>query len=535
MPAKLTAEQIKKDIENFPYKHISGEVQNTYSRLNFQCDDHGIFNTTLKAIRKGFKCIKCSAKIRAQKSKKSEEAFLSRIKNSKISMISRYVDYHTLIKFKCSEHGEFEKTPYAVADSAGNGCISCARKTQGKPRTSIEEIKKIVENQGYELISKEYTRYDQKLEIKCSIHGVSFKKLEHIKTSCCSKCNYTKTGINRRMPKEQAEKIVKKFNYKLGEDFFASSKKCTFVCSKHGPFKSTLNDVKDGHGCSSCTHNKSGPNDELYNFVIKQNLSAEKNYRNLISPKEIDIYIPSKKIAIEYCGLHWHSDRTKDKNYHKNKHLSCLKKDTKLITIFEDEWLNRKEQILNILKAKIGVLPKIYARKTIIKEIEKQTAKDFLNKWHLQGSCFFIKALGIYFQGELVGCATLSKHHRNNRNEAVLSRVCFADKAVVGGSSKLLKQIVNIAKELGYQELVSWSDNRWSDGGVYRKLNMEPKELPIDYSYVLRQKRFSKQSCQKKHLLKKGAVGSTEAEMAKSLGYHKIWDCGKVRWSLKLK
>jgi hypothetical protein len=60
------------------------------------------------------------------------------------------------------------------------------------------------------------------------------------------------------------------------------------------------------------------------------------------------------------------------------------------------------------------------------------------------------------------------------------------------------------------------------------------EELPPDYSYTDGHNRFSKQSCQKKHLIKKGAVGNTEKEMAKSIGYGRIWDCGKKRWSLLL-
>jgi hypothetical protein len=278
----------------------------------------------------------------------------------------------------------------------------------------------------------------------------------------------------------------------------------------------------------------------LFKFVCDLGLNSTKNDKSVIKsnltdrPLEIDILIKDKKIGIEYCGLYWHNENSpfpRGRNSHKLKHDLCKSQGIQLITIFEDEWLERRPQIENILKAKLGMLPKIYARNTKIVELKKEEAKKFLENNHLQGSCVFVWAAGLVYEGKLVGCATLSKHHRPNRNEAILSRVCFSDRAVVGGTSKLFKAIKQKAKELGFSSLVSWSDNRWSDGGVYEELGMTPEELPPDYSYVKNgsQKRISKQSCQKRNLLKKGAVGDTELEMAKSLGYSRIWDCGKIR------
>ena len=53
--------------------------------------------------------------------------------------------------------------------------------------------------------------------------------------------------------------------------------------------------------------------------VIKSLYSGEivENCRNIIKPYELDIYIPKKKIAIEYNGIYWHSTAlNKDMFYH---------------------------------------------------------------------------------------------------------------------------------------------------------------------------------------------------------------------------
>ena len=82
------------------------------------------------------------------------------------------------------------------------------------------------------------------------------------------------------------------------------------------------------------------------------------------------------------------------------------------------------------------------------------------------------------------------------------------------------------------KEIISWSDNRWSVGSVYRKLGFVlAEELKPDYSYVdLKRphRRISKQSQQKK---KTGCPqGMTELEWANQRGLSRIWDCGKKRW-----
>ena len=42
------------------------------------------------------------------------------------------------------------------------------------------------------------------------------------------------------------------------------------------------------------------------------------NCRNVLpSGKELDIFIPSKKIAVEFDGLYWHNEINKDKDYNK--------------------------------------------------------------------------------------------------------------------------------------------------------------------------------------------------------------------------
>lgn len=292
-----------------------------------------------------------------------------------------------------------------------------------------------------------------------------------------------------------------------------------------------------------CSHmpiisSKSSGEAEIKDWIESLGIKTAKTKKQ-IHPLELDIFMSDTKIAIEYCGLYWHSDEHKSKNYHKNKLLKCREKGIRLITVYEDEWLQRKNQIKNYLLSIFNKNSlKIAARKCEILSVPKAIAKSFLEENHIQGSTSLEIAFGLYHDKDLVGLITGSKHHRNTKkNEFVLNRLAFKSNVTVqGGSSRLLSQLRNYAKSAGYSSIVSWSDNRWSEGNVYSKIGFRLEaELAEDYEYLVDRKRVSKQSCKKSTLLARGGVGQTEREMANFLGYRRIWDCGKKRWRLDIK
>jgi len=170
---------------------------------------------------------------------------------------------------------------------------------------------------------------------------------------------------------------------------------------------------------------KSSGEIELLNF-IKSIESSEiiENDRTILNGKELDIFIPSKNIAIEFDGLYWHSEEQgKDKFYHLNKTLECEKQNIQLIHIFEDEWLFKQDIVKSRLKQILQLnnnLLKIHARKCIIKEITPDIKNSFLEKYHIQGKdCSNIK-LGAFYNDELISIMTFS-----------IGNICKGSKKVV--------------------------------------------------------------------------------------------------------
>lgn len=254
--------------------------------------------------------------------------------------------------------------------------------------------------------------------------------------------------------------------------------------------------------------------------------------------REVDIYIKELNLGIEYCGLHWHCDKNNpDTAYHWKKMKRCEALGIRLITIFETEWIKRQAQCKNFLESILSKMArKVYARSCEIKEISLQDANQFLDDYHIQGKAKSLFAIGLFYGNELIGCATGAFHPRN-KIEMTLERLCFkSNHLVVGGASRLIRRIGVEAKKRGFLCLKSWSDNRWSQGDVYLKCGFKLiSESRHGYYYIGANKTLlSKQSCTKKRLAERGAVGATEKIMAQSLKYKRIYDCGKKTWILDL-
>lgn len=283
---------------------------------------------------------------------------------------------------------------------------------------------------------------------------------------------------------------------------------------------------------------------ELSDWLLSLGYEFKPNMK-VLKGREIDLYNEELKIGIEYCGLHWHhehSPQPRDKYYHVSKHIGCAEQGIRLITIFSDEWLNRKQQCKNFLASVIGKTEKVYARKCVVSKIDNVTGNKFINENHIQGSVDSTKiCFGLYSKAqELLGVMAFAKHFSRNKDEVVLSRLCFkSGVTIVGGASKLLAAGVSWAKEEGFSKIVSWSDNRWSNGNLYSKIgftleNQNNIYIPA-YDYVSKNE-LSRHSAVSKQ---KSATGCPKDVLEhvwnyEKLGLSRIWDCGKKRWIFNL-
>ena len=250
--------------------------------------------------------------------------------------------------------------------------------------------------------------------------------------------------------------------------------------------------------------------------------------------------LPDAKLAFHLClNATSHTGVQQDTKYNWKLYRQYRDMGYRLITLYENEWKDRKAQVVNLVES---VLHKhttnVFARKCSISEIDKQTAYDFLDKYHIQGKANAgIKAYGLKYNNEIIAVMTFNVHHRGSvKDVVVLNR--FAVKSFVsipGGASKLLSHAIKDLKKLKYIKLISWADLRYSYGNVYEKLGFTLDEtLSIDYCYynTFTGLLESKQS-NKKGILNT-PVGMTELQHTKVLGKERIYDCGKLRFEMNI-
>ena len=338
--------------------------------------------------------------------------------------------------------------------------------------------------------------------------------------------------------------IIAKRNKDACEDRFdeivnllQSGKSQADVCSILGLHSNTLNHFIKRHSLDSITiknfrYSSSSGEMEIVEFLREHGAMHKYKYNGL---REIDVYLPDKRLGIEFCGLYWHTESRRGKRVHIDKLNDCRALGIKLITIFDDEWNCKKDIIKSIIMAKIGKSKNIlYARECRLKQLDRLEAYDFLNKNHLQGAPRSCKlAFGLIAGDELVACMTFGLHHRR-KDIMLLNRLAFkVDYSITGGASKLLKASIPLLKNMRVEKLTTYSDNRFSEGDVYAKMGfLMIKNLDIDYFYVKNKKRYSKQSL-KKNPLEQGS-GKTESQIRETQGFQKVWDCGKKMWVLDL-
>lgn len=283
---------------------------------------------------------------------------------------------------------------------------------------------------------------------------------------------------------------------------------------------------------------------ELHDFLKTYNIDFETN-RQILIGKEIDILIPSLNLGIEFDGLRWHSEfyGKKDKNYHLNKTIRCNQKGYSLIHIFEDEYVNNKDIVFSKLKHLIKKdydLPKIQGRKILVKEIYKNDAEIFLNKFHIQGFSSSTVYLGGFYNEELIAVMSFKNGGITNKDWELTRFATNYNYRYQGVGGKLFKYFI---RNYNPKNVISFADRRWTinpNNNLYTNLGFELVSITKpDYRYynnkIDKFKRFHKFSFNKNKLSKLYGfpLTMTEKEMAIEAGFDRIWDCGLFKYVWK--
>ena len=250
--------------------------------------------------------------------------------------------------------------------------------------------------------------------------------------------------------------------------------------------------------------------------------------------KEIDVFVPSLNIGVEFNGIYYHSEqvlmsinKSPTSDYEKQKEFAL--KGIRIIPIFSDEWEEKREivksRIANILGKTNEV---IYARKCSIAEVSSQDASKFCQDNHLMGKGRSNFRLGLYYNNKLVSLMTFTNNNLSRKSKVweINRFASLLGLSVVGGASKLFAAFI---KQVQPESVISYADSRWSTGGLYSAIGFtKASEGSPNYWYVKPNSgRIHRFSLRKN---KNDDQNLTEVENRLSQGYLRIWDCGSSKW-----
>ena len=530
---------------NCKYNYNKVQYTNSTTKVRIICPKHGEFWQTPQAHVRGDGCPLCAIEKKKNKLKSNLDEFINKANNVHNNEYTyenaNYINASTKICITCKKHGDFWMTPSAHLN--GQKCPKC----QGKGLTTEDVVAlcKEVHGDKYDYSQFKFTKMHEKVPIICPKHGIFTQTMsKHItKKQGCPLCAIENRADKRRSKLNELINKIKdkqkdaydysKLNYKNLND------KVEIVCPKHGSFYQRLYDHLQGCSCPKCTNVKSKDEIELFEHLKKYFPDSISGDRSVLNGKELDIFIPTRQIAIEYNGLRWHTEYYgKNKDYHLNKLTTCNSLGIKLITIFEDEYINHKDIVLNKLHHILHIeqkLPKIMGRKCLIENIPYSIAKEFLDKYHIQGGVPSTVYLGAFCDHKLIAVMTFTCHDKNtdtwelNRFASDYNYICQG----VGG--KLFNFFI---KHYDPMVVKSFADRRWtiSENNIYTKLGFVLKDITEpDYYYVsitnpkqrLHKFNFRKKILNARYNL---PLSMTESEMTQYLGFTKIWNCGLLKY-----
>lgn len=423
--------------EEFYIKYINPNV-----KLNCRVCNNKL---KFKNLAKGF-YIYCSTKCKF----KDPEFIQKRTEKTKKTNLEKYgVEYITQNKQIRDKINKTNLEKYGVKEFLSKENNECREKIKTtclekygvdnplKSDIILEQIKQTnLKRYGFENPFNNPTTQDNIKKTNLEKHGVKYtfqsdaikQKIKETNIKRYGKIHYLKTDLGKA--KLRKKSLTRKFNKILNSPKFTSLTPLFNLDNYNGVkderYKFQCNDcittfedhldngrIPRCYVCDPLPYTSKYEN-EIVDF-IKSILSIDCNIstsnRSIISPLELDIYLPEYNLAIEFNGLYWHSElQGKDSQYHLNKTNLCLNKGIDLLHIFEDEWVYKSDIVKSTIKEKLNLNKIIKCNDCIIKYINKRTSRKFLNKNNIDGYTKSDTNIGYFYKDELVFVALIKEN-----------------------------------------------------------------------------------------------------------------------------
>lgn len=279
------------------------------------------------------------------------------------------------------------------------------------------------------------------------------------------------------------------------------------------------------------------PNEHFLSYLTRYSIpQVEREFT--IETKSYDFKVANNLIEINPTATHncnfspFGSHQGIDPQYHLNKSVLAKKHGYRCIHVWDWDDLDK---IVSLLQNNST----LYARKCSLQEVSNTQCDDFLNKYHLQGSCRGQSIrLGLFDGDELIQIMTFGKPRYNKKFSYELLRLCTKPGyKVVGGAQRLFSHFRNSYNPLS---VISYCDLSKFTGDVYLKLGMHLLRItnPTRHWYNLKTGKHFTDAFVRQHgadqlLGTNYGIGTNNSDILRDHGFVEVYDCGQAVYTLQ--
>lgn len=385
---------------------------------------------------------------------------------------TEYVNNKTKVIVTCKKHGDFSCKPDNLL--IGKGCPECKKdKISNRLRKTFPEFVKVANEKHssrytYDPVSFDSSRTDEKIKISCPQHGDFWQtRASHLQGCGCPLCARPK--VRRLSTFDVTQKVTLRGFTLEYYDNSSVSNKSMFRCENGHTWEASYNNVVNNNsGCPKCANwGPSSAENEIFSLVKNLCGDAVQSDRTVLCPKELDIYIPSKKVAIEFNGVYWHSTKIVGRGYHREKRKNCDALGIRLISVSEQDWVDRRGQVESIIISALGghFGKRINARQCEIIEVDNRTYRDFMVSHHIQGYAHAPYKFGLVHPVHGLVSVMSFRQIKHGANNGWWDMVRYATSCNVrGGQSKLFS---HASESLKMTQCQSFVDCDYFTGNSY--------------------------------------------------------------------
>lgn len=340
MSSRKSHEQFVAELEKVqPDIEVLGNYVKGREPVQCRCKVCGhIWTPMPNNLLSGYGCPVCGLEKRSKAQQKTKDEFRREMAeiDPTIGIVGEYCGAQKRIQCTCRECGH-TWNPLATNLLAGKGCPVCSKKKAGnkRMRTNDEFAVAVKRLNPTIIVHEEYHGNTERLRCSCEVCGFSWMPLPSVllRGSGCPRCagneRYTTAEFRRKLKK------INPYILLLGE-YKKTSEPILCKCELCGhEWQITPNSLLHGNGCPECRHSATS----FFEQMVYGTLALALGQDNVIPHDrdtigyELDIVVPSMKLALEPGSWKWHKDLV---GRDSEKRKLCAEKGIRLITVYTD-------------------------------------------------------------------------------------------------------------------------------------------------------------------------------------------------------